>query len=439
MTMTPRVRAGARTSKRVPYRRPWTYPKQTAFLWDPARFVVVEATVKSGKTLGCIIWEHELAILSPGINPRRNYWWVAPIRAQSKIAFERMCQYLPSGTFRKNQSELYIDLWNGARIWFKSADNADSLYGEDVYGVVIDEASRCSEAAWHAIRTTLTATGGPARIIGNVRGRKNWAYRMARRAEEGMLGWSYHKLTAVDAVEGGLVDPAEIEAARRELPEEVFNELYLAIASDEGANPFGLRAIRACLIPELTRGPAVVYGIDLARLVDWTVIVGLDGGGNLCHFQRFQKPWNQTIDIIRNTVGYTRALIDSTGVGDVPTNILQSEVIRSATMDEATGLLLHEVVKTCPQVEGYRFTRTSKQQLMEDLGLAIQRQEIHFPAGPNGVIQQELESFEYEHTQYGVRYSAPDGMHDDVVCALGLASKARRQPEPVYRESTLRY
>jgi hypothetical protein len=433
-----RVRAG-RTSKRVKYNRPWTYPKQAAFLWDGARFVIVEATVKSGKTLGCIIWLHEFALLAPGINPRRNYWWVAPIRAQAKIAFDRMCQYLPSGSFKKNMGELFIDLLNGARIWFKSADNPDSLYGEDVYAVVIDEASRCSEPSWHAIRSTLTATGGPARIIGNVRGRKNWAFRMARQAEIGMLGWSYHKLTAYDAIEGGLLDPAEIEAAKNELPEDVFNELYLAIPSDEGANPFGLRAIRACLVPELSPGPAVSYGIDLARLVDYTVITGLDRAGHLCHFERFQKPWSETIEIIRSRVGYTRALIDSTGVGDVPTNILQNEIVRTSEMDKETGAIINEVVKQCPNVEGYRFTRTSKQQLMEDLGLAIQRQEIHFTEGPGKVILHELESFEYEHTQYGVRYSAPDGMHDDVVCSLALASKARRRPEPVYHEQTLRY
>ena len=37
----------------------------------------------------------------------------------------------------------------------------------------------------------------------------------------------------------------EIASARRDLPEAVFNELYNAEASDDGANPFGPDAIAA--------------------------------------------------------------------------------------------------------------------------------------------------------------------------------------------------
>jgi phage terminase large subunit-like protein len=82
-----------------------------------------------------------------------------------------------------------VTLINGAVIWFKSGDKPDSLYGEDVYAAVIDEASRFKEEAYIAIRTTLTYTKGPIRIIGNVRGRKNWFFKMARRAERAqMLG-----------------------------------------------------------------------------------------------------------------------------------------------------------------------------------------------------------------------------------------------------------
>jgi hypothetical protein len=69
-------------------------------------------------------------------------------------------------------------------------------------------------------------------------------------------------------------------------------------------------------------------------------------------------------------------------------------------------------------VRGYNFTAPSKQQLMEGLTVAIQHQEIRYPDGP---IVAELESFEYVYTRTGVRYSAPDGLHDDCVCALALA------------------
>jgi hypothetical protein len=40
----------------------------------------------------------------------------------------------------------------------------------------------------------------------------------------------------------------------------------------------------------------------------------------------------------------------------------------------------------------------------------------------------ELETFEYEYTRTGVRYSAPEGLHDDCVCALALAVHKRGRP-----------
>jgi hypothetical protein len=66
----------------------------------------------------------------------------------------------------------------------------------------------------------------------------------------------------------------------------------------------------------------------------------------------------------------------------------------------------------------FKFTATSKQQLMEGLAVAIQQRKITFPEGP---IKDELEQFEFEYTRSGVKYSAPAGLHDDCVCSLALA------------------
>src|SRR5262249_55791682 len=156
-----------------------------------------------------------------------------------------------------------LTLLNGAVIWFKSGDTPDTLYGEDVYGAVIDEATRCKAEAWHAVRTTLTATNGPVRIIGNVKGRRNWAYALARQAEGGAPGTHYAKLTADDAIDAGLFGRDELESAEHQLPHDVFRELYYAEPSDDEGNPFGITAIRQCLAP-LSRREPVVWGWDLA-------------------------------------------------------------------------------------------------------------------------------------------------------------------------------
>jgi hypothetical protein len=148
--------------------------------------------------------------------------------------------------------------------------SGNTLYGEDVWAAVIDEASRFKTEAWHAVRSTLTKTRGPIRIIGNVKGRKNWFYNLARHGEAGHPNIAYHKLTCWDAVEAGVLDPEEIKAAQAELPERIFNELYMAEPSDDEGNPFGHAAIEACIAPLSSELP-VAWGWDLARKQDWTV------------------------------------------------------------------------------------------------------------------------------------------------------------------------
>jgi hypothetical protein len=388
------------TQSELVYQRPWVYAKQRDAIFNDKRYAFIEASTKTGKTVGCIVWLCERAMQGKA---GQNFWWVAPIFPQAKIAFRRLRRGLPQEIYKANESELTLTLANGAVIWFKGADKPDSLYGEDVFAAVIDEASRCKEDAWHAVRSTLTATQGPLRVIGNVKGRKNWYFNLCRKAEAGEPNMAYSKLLCYDAVEAGVLSQEEVDDAKRVLPEAVFRELYLAEPSDDGGNPFGIRAVRECIAP-LTNKPPVCWGIDLAKSQDWTVGIAFDADGHVCRFERFQKPWLDTITTIRQMVGGTPALVDSTGVGDPVLEALQ---------------------QNSSNYEGFKFSSASKQQLMEGLSVAIQQRLIAFPEGP---IVNELEQFEFEYTRTGVRYSAPEGLHDDCVCALALANQHRRLP-----------
>jgi hypothetical protein len=342
-------------------------------------------------------------------------WWVATVSTTADIAFRRakmrLRGFIDSGRgpvkvaepipFTAIAKPPMISV-AGATIYFKSADKPDSLYGDDVYDLVGDEITRWKEESWDACFTTLTATEGHAKLIGNVKGRKNFAYRLARRAEAGRDNWGHHKLTAADAIEGGVITQAAVDEARATLPENVFAELFLAEPAEDSTSPFGLAYIRACLEEKLSEGEPYAWGWDLAKAVDWTVGIAVDRAGLVCRLVRYQRPWLETqADIVRQT-RRVPALVDSTGVGDPIVEALQ---------------------KGRRNFLGFKFTAASKQQLMEGLAVEIQKRGTGFP---RGVISAELEAFEYAYTRTGVHYSAPDGMHDDAVCALALALQMRR-------------
>jgi len=380
----------------IAYKRPFLYSYQKAILNATTRYTITEAATKVGKTASHIIWLFEQALK---LKQGQSCWWVAPTYVQAEIAYKRMkAQINVKDFFRANATRLSLILPTGSEIHFKTAEKPDNLYGDDVYAAVFDEFTRAREEAWHALRSTLTKTRGGCKFIGNVKGKKNWGYRLALKAKNGEQDFTHFKITCYDAVAEGLLSMEEIESAKRELPENVFNELYMAEPSEDGSNPFGQRHIQSCVKP-LSTQPAMVYGIDLAKSVDWTAIIGLDAAGKVCKLERFQKDWLQTKAEIQRIVGRLPCLIDSTGVGDG---------------------IVEDIQRVCPNVEGFKFTSNSKQQLMEGLASAIQGGNVGFP---EGVIVDELNAYEFEYTRTGVRYTAPPGTHDDTVCSLALAYK----------------
>jgi len=385
---------------------PKLYPKQRAAIDDPARIVCIDASTKSGKTAGCLSWAYRRRInMAHSIG-----LWLEPTYPMARdIGYARLVKMLTRSDPMKtiwdsNETRLEVRFANGSVQRFKGGDEPDGIYGEDYADAVIDEASRCKEGVWTAVRSTLTATRGPVRIIGNVKGRKNWAWRLGQMAKAGERDMAYHKLTAYDAVEGGVLALQEVEDAKRQLPDPVFRELYLAEPTDDGANPFGLPAIKRC-IAEMSTADPVCFGVDLAKRQDWLVVLGLDASGRVCVLERWQADWGQSKRRIQSLIGKVPSIIDSSGVGDP---------------------IVEDLQRSGCNIEGYQFTggAAGKQLLMEGLAADIQQGRLSFP---KGWLTDELESFEFEYSKYGVRYSAPSGLHDDGVCALALAAKCLRE------------
>jgi hypothetical protein len=256
-----------------------------------------------------------------------------------------------------------------------------------------------------AIRPTLADYQGDAWFLGTPKGR-GYFHSLWLKGQQGEPGWASWRF---GTVANPHIAASEVESARRDIPEAAFRQEFLGEPADDAGNPFGIAAIRACIGPLSSAAPAV-WGVDLAKSTDWTWAIALDGAGRVCRSERWQGPWSATLERLAGLINASqaRALVDSTGVGDPIVEQLQAK---------CGGL-----------AEGYKFTSPSKQQLMEGLAAAIHQSRVTIPEGP---LVAELESFEYEYTASGVRYSAPDGLHDDGVCALALAVAAMTHPQHV--------
>lgn len=201
---------------------------QKDFLYNESRFTITEASTKVGKTFSHIWWIFEQAHKEWN-KEGYNHWWVAPVYSQTKIAFKRLRAKLgKTGLYKINESNLTITTPKGVVIHFKSADKPDNLFGEDVYSIVFDEAPRAKVDAFYALRSTITATGGKMKLIGNFGGTSNWMHQLKQKSLEKETQYSYFKITAWDAVREGILDESEILQAQKDLPPKIFKQLYLA-------------------------------------------------------------------------------------------------------------------------------------------------------------------------------------------------------------------
>jgi hypothetical protein len=314
--------------------------------------------------------------------------YITPSYKLAKIFFSKLAAALP---FPNNQSNLTMQFPNQGSVEFFTGERLDNLRGRKFHGVIIDEASFIPnlEDGWlNSIRPTLTDYKGWGWFLSTPRG-KNFFYSLYMKQED---GWQSFKYSTYD---NPYIDTKEIDEAKRQLPAPVFEQEYMANPMENAANPFGSDNIKNCIKPLSNQEP-VCFGIDLAKSYDWSVIIGLDAGGNVCYLDRFQKDWHTTKQTILK-LPRKPMLLDSTGVGDP---------------------IFEELQRAGLMVEGLKFTSNSKQQLMVGLQNAIHTKSISYP---EGVIVNELDVFEYQFAAHGVKYSAPSGFHDDCVMALALA------------------
>ena len=367
---------------------PKPHKNQAKVLESKARFKVLMSGRRWGKSLICQV----ITCIEAMQGKRVAY--ITPTYQLAKVFFDELARLMPSNIAVPNRSDLTFKLISGGEIRFFTGERLDNLRGLKFHYAIIDEASYIPnlEEGWqNSIRPTLTDFQGKAIFLSTPRG-KNFFYSLFLNGLNANSEWESFKFSTYD---NPFIAKTEVDAAKSELPNVVFEQEYMANPAENAANPFGSEAIRKCT-SDISTNIVKCYGVDLAKYSDWTVIIGLDNSGNVAYYDRFQKDWASTQNIIRN-LPKAPMLIDSTGVGDPVVEQLQRE-----GMD----------------IEGFKFTTTSKQELMLGLQVAIHQERVHYP---EGMIKNELEVFEYQYTSHGVKYSAPTGFTDDCVCALALA------------------
>jgi hypothetical protein len=425
---------------------------QAEILQSSARFRIVACGRRWGKTVTCAKDVRD-GLLTHGDGWLA--WWVAPTYQQAEIGLRTLLDETPDDFVRDvNRSKLRVEAVTGAIVEFKSADKPDNLRGEGVDLLVADEAAEIDQYAYeNALRPTLTDSEDSRMIAISTPKGRGWFFEFYQRGRSD--DWPEYEAFQGATRENPFINQADVDDAKRELPDRVFRQEYLAEFISETGGVFdqlddrlftsnytlplpprhvveGGATTAADLVEGIvdtvpndvdtgvetdadgsviddviTAEPPCATGVDFARHQDYRVAITIDGDGRVAYFEREQgETWPQiqrAVERIYATYGGAVA-VDASRDNKIVADL------------EAAGV----------PVDPVQFSPKRKRELIENLITAIENGEVSAPEIPT--LRSELEVFEYDVTRGGnVRYQAPDGFHDDTVDALALAVDARTE------------
>jgi phage terminase large subunit len=387
---------------------------QQAVRDSDARFKIVSAGRRWGKTKLAATSIIERATAAPDT----LCWWVAPSYRVAQTGWNEVTDALPDEFVadRKRSKPRHVDLMNGSRIEFRSTDKPESLVGEGLEHIVIDEAADVGDVAWtESLRPTLADTLGDMLAISTPRP-GGWFQEWWRRGDaddDHPAVESWRQTTYANPH----VPDSEADAMREQLPERKYRQEVLAEFVGDESSVFG--DVRARIVADYNwrsaeGRPPYRIGVDFGRTENYSVVVALDSRGRLVGFARQRDvSWSQIQQRVEALAAdhRGRVAVDATRDNKIVADL------------ESAGV----------RVEPVRFSARKKTELIENLTTAIEQEEITVPSSLDTLIG-ELESYGYSTTKAGnVTYGPRGTGHDDCVDALALAYSGAGTPRSTGR------
>ena len=191
------------------------------------RFRVLISGRRFGKTYLCIT-----EMMKYASKPNQKIWYVAPTFKMAKeICWSNLKEMLNQFNWIEDINETTLTIRirkTNSTISLKGADNYDALRGTGLNFLILDEFADIPEEAWtEVLRPTISDkyANGKVLFVGTPKGYGNWSYDMFQRGQAGDPEWKSWKYTTI---EGGQVEPHEIEQAKKDLDARSFRQEYEA-------------------------------------------------------------------------------------------------------------------------------------------------------------------------------------------------------------------
>ena len=400
---------------------PRPHPAQRQIIQEARRFNVVSLGRRAGKsTLG----QHQLVGTALEGFPAGYFAPTYKLLAEFWRELRNVCTAI---TRTKSEQDHRLELLTGGVIECWSLDDPNPARGRKYKRIVIDEAAMVPVLLdiWQlALRPTLTDLQGDAWFLSTPRGLNDFWMIFQWGQDSLQNHWmSWQMPTSVNPY----IDPLELEAARKELPERVYAQEYLAqFLSLEGAGVFrGVRAVARLEPTAPIKGHQYVFGVDWGRTDDFTVVsiidVTLQEQVLVDRFSKIEyELQTERLHRLANVYHPRQILAEANAMG---TPIIER-------LQRGYRTVMGEVRQPLPIIP-FTTSNATKAAAIIDLSVAIEDGRLTLLDDP--IQTGELLAFESTVLPSGIlRYGAPAGSNDDTVIALALAYQvAKTEPAQV--------
>ena len=381
------------------------FPKQQSIFNSKAKYKIVHKGRRFGLTKGAA----NDFILSALNGTFKKGLWVDTVNSNIDRYIERYfvpeLKKLPKHlwTWRKQDKIVII---NGRYIDFRSADRPENIEGFGYDKGFLNEAGIIlkDEYLWsNAIRPMFWEYKNAKVVIGGTPKGKGIFYQLAQLGRIPNREYETFHFTSFDSPFTHVHE--EIKKDMETMPDRVVEqEVYARFLDDTGVVFRNVKEVMQAVPKPPESGHVYVMGVDLAKVQDFTVITVYDRETNSQVYQdRFKTlDWpfqKKKIAAVSNHYNNALVVIDATGLGDPIADDLSREHI---------------------PVEPIKLSNESKKEIIEKMVIYIEQRKILML--PIDDTLQEFTNFTYDLTSTGrIKYEAPQGFHDDIVMAHGLA------------------
>ena len=200
---------------------------------DSSRFKVIAAGRRTGKSR-LAAW---MLIINALQVERGHVFYVAPTQGQARdIMWQTLLELGHPVIAGSHINNLQVKLVNGATISLKGADRPETMRGVSLKFLVMDEYADMKPEVWEQIlRPALADQKGSALFIGTPMGRNHF-YELYKYAELG--NDEDFKASHFTSYDNNLIDPTEIDRAKRSMSSYAFRQEFMASFEAMGSEMF---------------------------------------------------------------------------------------------------------------------------------------------------------------------------------------------------------